>query len=155
MVRAACAAPCVAGCTTPGSGTPSRVCTNDDASPIDEHLGMAGNRQVGLDERAAGAIERHAERLDQRRGRDARRPEHRGGGDALVSSGRLHVDAVRIDADDARLLADLHTQAAERPARASRRSSRKLERIDGPPPPPRSGPARCRCLELVAQRSAA
>ena len=51
---------------------------------------MAGNRQVRLDEHAAGAIERHAERRAERRRRDAGRPED-----------GLRVDRLRADLDAA------------------------------------------------------
>ena len=43
----------------------------------DEDLGMAGDGQVGLDPDPARAVERDAQRPRQRRGGDARRPEHR------------------------------------------------------------------------------
>ena len=49
----------------------------------DEHVGVTGNRQVRLDQHAPGAIERHAERRPERRGRDAGRPEDGLRGDAL------------------------------------------------------------------------
>jgi hypothetical protein len=72
---------------------------------------VARQREVGLDERAPGPVERHAEAREQRRGRHARRPDRRAAGDAPAR----HVDAALVDAEHARARAHLDAHAAEPP----------------------------------------
>ena len=84
---------------------------------------MPGKRQVGLDERPAGAVERRAERRDERRRRDARRPRAPCAAvDALARSGRTTPS--RVDADDARLSRTSTPRRAELTGARSRDRSR-------------------------------
>src|SRR3954463_14229635 len=69
----------------------------------DEHLGMAGNREIALDDDASRAIERHPERSRDRRCGDARGPEDR----PRIEPVAVEVNTVRVDARDPRALAHL------------------------------------------------
>src|SRR6185503_11273222 len=62
-----------------------------------EHLWMAGDGAVGLDERTAQAIGGDADAAAQVRSLDPRRPQHGRGFDAVVTA----ADAARVDGGDA------------------------------------------------------
>src|SRR5438874_2392365 len=73
----------------------------------DEDAGMRGEGERGLRRHAADAVQRHTQRSRERRGRHAGRPEHRLGGDPLVSAtgagSRCRTPArysISVDADD-------------------------------------------------------
>ena len=83
MPATACVACCIATGATPGSGLPS--CVIAARSPTTNTSRMAGDRQIGLDDHAPDAIDRHAERAPERRGGDAGGPQHRARFDPLVA----------------------------------------------------------------------
>ena len=68
---------------TPGTGLPS--CSSAARSPMTKTSSVPGDGQVGLDQHPARAVERHAQRAGQRRGRHPRRPDHRARRQALAA----------------------------------------------------------------------
>src|SRR5258708_38656170 len=82
----------------------------------DEDLRMTGNREVGLDEDPAGAIERYAEGVSQWRGLDAGTPQHRTRRNGLLADTDLMLRHVGED----RNRHQLHAQARELPGRFRR-----------------------------------
>ena len=84
-------------------------------SPIDEHLGVTGHREIGLDQHPAGAIERHAERARERRGGHPRRPQHGARADLLAARARPRRASRCVTA---RAGAHLHAEAREARRRA-------------------------------------
>ena len=78
---------------------------------IADHIDVvvSGNGQLRLDQRAAGAVEGHTERLRQRRGGDARGPEDRPRVDPL----RADADSVAVDPRDLDPGPDGHAELLE------------------------------------------
>ena len=110
---------------------------------------MTGDRQIRLDDHASRSIERNAQRLHQRRCRDAGRPEHRSRIDAL---GTDH-DAVRIDRSHGDTLANLDAQTHERCARGvAQLLGERLQDRRSCFDQQDAGTCRIDCAELVAQR---
>ena len=91
VLRARASPCCIATCATPGSSVPS--CVNAHRSPTTKISGCAATRERRLARDAAGAVERNAERLRERRRRHAGRPQHRCAR-RCRSASRLIVDAV-------------------------------------------------------------
>ena len=75
-----------------------------------EDLGMSGNREIGLDEHAAGPIEGRSQRGHERRGGDAGRPHDRSGIEPL---GAKH-HTVRVDVRDGHAFPDLDAEPRQR-----------------------------------------
>jgi len=68
----------MAACATPGTGRPSL--TTDDASPTTNTSGTPGTSRCGPTDTPTRAIRLATEQLHDRRGGDARGPQHRGAG---------------------------------------------------------------------------
>ena len=113
MVRAACAAPWIAGCATPGSGLPLwRDRTRGVADH--EHFGMARDRQIGLDDHAAG---RRAATPSVARAARPRRPPPTAPCRRCEPLRRRHRRRAASIAVTARLLAHLDAEPLQRRAR--------------------------------------
>jgi hypothetical protein len=70
----------------------------------DEHLGMPGTGQVSWARRAPGQPDRAARRAKLTSGDAATPAAHSTvAAEVLITSARLHVDAVRVDADHAKV----------------------------------------------------
>jgi hypothetical protein len=59
----------------------------------DENLWMSGRGEIGIDQHAPGAVERHVERARQRRGRHTGRPDHG------IRAHEFSADAITIGTD--------------------------------------------------------
>ena len=106
-------------------------------------------RQVGLDQDAAGAVERDAERPRQRRGGHTRGPEDRPRVDSLGAD----ADAVGVDSGDLHSGPDGHTQLLE----LLRAAARELFRVGAQHPRARldqdhAGRGRVDVAEVARQR---
>ena len=96
----------------------------------DEDVRRARDREVRLNQHAAGAIERHAERRAERRRRHARRPQHR------LRCDRRRRPPRRVPATRRSRSSSVRTSTPSRcrsRSAAARRSSGNALRIDGPP----------------------
>ena len=100
-------------------------------SPTTKISGCPARASVGSGEHAAGAIERHAERLRERRRRDAGRPQDGLaaldplGGLPAPDAGLTPVDAVGVDAGDDDAGAHLDAEPLERLAAPRRAAARE------------------------------
>ena len=115
-----------------------------------DHLGMARQRQVGLDRDAAGAVDldaRLARELRPRaRRRHARGPDHRARGDPLgLAVGRPDRDRLGVDVDDRRGRSAASRRAARASARAFARERRREAGQDAVGHLDEQDPRRARC----------
>ena len=129
MFRAACRPSCIAAGATPGTGLPS--CSTCGEVADDEDLGVAGDGQVGLDQRRGprGRAARRASGPAARR----RRPPPRAPSARWIRSAPI-ADAVGVDPRDLRRRSGPRRRAARAAAGPSPRGRRRRPAARAAPP---------------------